>query len=432
MKILLFATHPEQPVGYAKIGFRIANYLASQSDVELYYYAISNYPGQGVVRKIHPNIRIIDALAESRKRGQEDQSFLKEKSVTSSAIAEADPFAIDLAEEILTTVKPDMFIIYNDILVTCRLIQALQKYRQENPTTKFVSYIDLVLPFERPRYIRMIHENTDMIFAFSDFWKKNLIEMGIPAEKIHRFYHGIDHTIIYKQDPSIGRKKYNFQPDDFIVININRNQYRKAHDISISAFLQFLKRENMNPRIKLFINHALESAGGYDILELIETECIRQKLAYEDVTKKHIMHSSFRIGALEDEDINMIYNMSDVGINTCFGEGFGLCNAEHASVGKPQIVSAVGALRDIFEGETQMLVEPKTFIMIPNQLDDHSGDIHICDASDFADRLQYYFHHPEKCIEEGQRIANHINTKYDWDKLLPEFLQHLRSAIDSE
>jgi D-inositol-3-phosphate glycosyltransferase len=421
MRILFFATHPEQPVGYGKIGYRIANFLAAQKGIDLYYYAISNFPGQGIKsRQIHPKIKIIDALAESTARlsAESDATTL-----------EADPFAIHLAEEILNRVKPDIFLIYNDILITCRLIQALQKYRSENPATKFVSYIDLVYPFERPRYVRMINENTDMILVFSDFWKKNLIEMGVPEEKLRIFYHGIDTALIRHQDPNVGRKVFQFKEDDFIICNINRNQYRKAHDISIRAFLTLLKRENMNPRIKFFINFALDSPGGYTILELIETECIRLQLSYQAVVTGHIFHSTNNLGKLEDHVINMIYNMSDVGINTCFGEGFGLCSAEHAYLGKPQVLSAVGALCDIFSGESNMLVEPKAFIMVQNQLEDHSGDLYICDASDFADRLQYYFHNPEKRKKEGLRIAKHIQSKYDWNVILPQMLRDLQSAI---
>ena len=44
-----------------------------------------------------------------------------------------------------------------------------------------------------------------------------------------------------------------------------------------------------------------------------------------------------------------MYNVGDIGINTCDGEGFGLCNFEQAGVGVPQIVPKVGGFLDFMQ-----------------------------------------------------------------------------------
>jgi hypothetical protein len=44
-----------------------------------------------------------------------------------------------------------------------------------------------------------------------------------------------------------------------------------------------------------------------------------------------------------DDAINRLYNTADFGINTSDGEGFGLCQLEHAQTGAPQIVTDVGS-----------------------------------------------------------------------------------------
>jgi hypothetical protein len=51
------ATHPLQTNGYARIGYRLANYLADYYDV--IYYGFSNYDLDVVKRPIHKNIQIL-------------------------------------------------------------------------------------------------------------------------------------------------------------------------------------------------------------------------------------------------------------------------------------------------------------------------------------------------------------------------------------
>jgi glycosyltransferase involved in cell wall biosynthesis len=412
MKIVFLATHPEIHTGYSKIANMITNYLADLPDVELTYICTSNTnPEKNVKRFIHPKIQMIDGVAESIKRNS------------------TELYGINILEEVMYDIKPDIFFIYNDAIVTCRAYNALLKYRSEYMgRTKFISYLDIVYPHECQKYIQHINNNSDKIMVFTEYWKKALTDIGVPEEKIYVFYHGINNNIIYQKSKLEIRGKMNFDMKDFIILNTNRNSYRKGIDITIRAFLIFLKRENMNPNIKLYINFSLDDRYGYNILDVIDTECLRLGLLYHTVITNHIFHSQNH-GMLTDEDINDLYNMSDVGINTCFGEGFGLCNAEQASLGIPQIISAVGGFTDIFEGEQNMLVQPVVAMRLPNHMDAVRGDLHICLAEHFADKLQYYYQNPDKRLEDGKRISKKINQRYDWKTLLPKMFAELQNIV---
>ena len=205
IKILFYATHPSQPIGYGKIGNTISNFLAAQPNVELYYFAISNFPGQtDETRYINSNIKFIDALAED------------------AAIGSSELYGVDIIDRVMREIKPDIFIIYNDIIVTSRLLNALLQYRQEfKDVTRFVSYVDLVYPFEKLRYIRHIDRNVDYFFAFSDFWKKNLIDMGVRADKVGIFYHGFDKHKFQIIPSEVAKEHFGFSADDFIILNTN-------------------------------------------------------------------------------------------------------------------------------------------------------------------------------------------------------------------
>jgi glycosyltransferase involved in cell wall biosynthesis len=133
-----------------------------------------------------------------------------------------------------------------------------------------------------------------------------------------------------------------------------------------------------------------------------------------------------REGAMSDFDVNMMYNAADVGINTCMGEGFGLCNMEHAGVGKPQIVSAVGALEDIFADGGALLVRPVAWIRVPNMLDEHTGDLGVCRWEDFSAAMSLYFHDAERRERDGAWCAENIPVRYAWPKLMGEFFETLK------
>ena len=410
-KLLFYATYPNQPIGYAKIGWTLANFLASLEyeglpKYEVYYFGISNFDGQRINRFIDPKIKMIDVLEEEKK------------------INSTELYGVDIITKFIEEIKPDIFFIYNDLIVTNRLLIELSKYPKFYKT--FV-YIDLVYPYERLDLIKNMDKHSDRIFVFSEFWKQNLIEMDLNTDKIYLLPHGFSSNVLHKVSQEEARLKAGLQNDWFVVLNTNRNTYRKALDISISSFLRFLKQNNLNEKIKMFVNFTFNNNEGYDILALIELECKKLDLPYD-----YIIHNTILCfpnnGYISDEYINYIYNACDVGINTCVGEGFGLCNMEQAGLDIPQVVTETGGLIDIFKPYCEgfpFLVKPVTTIHISKLQDSHGGYIDITNPDDFVKALQYYYDNPEKRIYEGFKLGRYIRQKYNWNKILSQFEKDL-------
>jgi glycosyltransferase involved in cell wall biosynthesis len=402
-KIFLYATYPTQTNGYAKIANIISNYLASfTEELEIYYFGISNF-GNGIERYIHEKINLIDVYKEEQKLNLND-------------------YGINIIEKYIDKIKPDILFLYNDLIVLNRIFLALKDYHPF--ITKKIQtyvYLDLVYKYEKIELINHLNCYSDKIFVFSDFWKDNLIDMKINPEKIYVMYHGFTSSHLHELDKKICRKKLNISEDCFVVLNTNRNCYRKGYDITISSFLIFLKKNYNNNNIKLFLNCLLNTKEGYDILNLIQTECLILDLPYEEIIMKNIIcleNPAF----LDDNTMNLIFNSCDIGINTCFGEGFGLCNLEHGGLACPQIITSTGGLKDIFEKDYhKMTVIPKSKIYIPNLLDEHGGYIEISNTQDFADKLQYYYENKKERINDGIRLGKYIRDKYDWNKILNQF-----------
>lgn len=396
MRILFYASYPDQPIGYSKVAHAIATWLAKQG-VELYYFGIGNNPKTRCKDRELPtssNVHMIDV-----------------GSICS------DEFGMDILVTTMEALKPDVFLIYNDLIVTCRAFNALLNYRATYPQTRFISYIDLVYPFEKLALIRHLDRNTDEILVFSECWRRNLLEMGVRAEKVRVFPHGFSAHLFWPLPVAAAKTAIGFDAGDFVILNANRNTYRKAQDVAIRAFVQFLVRENWDPRIKMFLHCAINTTTGYNLGDVLEVEALRAHVPITALQERIKTFPSYE-KVVQDSTMNLLYNAADVGLNTCMGEGFGLCNMEHAAVGRPQIVSRVGALADIFADGGAILVTPKTWIRAATCLDEHSGDLGICDTADFAAAMSRYFHDKAKREADGLWGAQVLPSRYEWSRLL--------------
>ena len=395
MKFLIYATYPTQTNGYSKVASRFANYLSQFDTIQVYYFGITNF-NPSIQRFVHPRIQLIDVLKESPSK---------------------DPYGMDLISYKLQIIKPDIIFLYNDILVLTRIFNALKGTPK---TFQVYTYIDLVYEFENSANISYISSNTDKFFVFSECWRNNLAEMGI-TKNVYLLEHGLNDDIIYPVDKQEARKALGLNPNDFIILNTNRNTHRKGIDITITAFLIFLKKNNFDINIKLFLNMDFQCKTSYDIESLVRTESQRLHMDYM-IVWNHIYRFS-QGGSAPDHIVNLLYNATDVGINTCYGEGFGLCNFEHGCMGRAQIMTKTGALIDIFKGLPCKQITPVTSINVPLSLDSHGGIWDIGSPVDFAKALQYYYENTTVCENDGKILMQELPKRYNWNNILKTFYQ---------
>jgi glycosyltransferase involved in cell wall biosynthesis len=401
MKILFFASHPKLSIGYSRIANILSNYFA-EKEHDVYFLAISNFGIDNVERYINPKIKLFDALQLEKANGSEEL------------------YGVNVICDLLKEINPDLLFLYNDTIVISRIFNNFIE-KKININFKIWIYLDLVYEYQKIEIIKHIEKFADLILVFSDCWKKNLIEMGIDKNKISILYHGFDNVKFFPTDVIESKQKFGFDKNDFVVLNTNKNNYRKAIDKTIDAFLIFLKLKKSDPRIKLFLNMNCNFdplAPGYDIINLIKIGCIKNDLVYTDVVTKHIFISSEP--HMSDPMLNYLYNACDVGLNTCVGEGFGLCNLEHGGIGKPQIVSGVGALNDIFCNEYSIVVKPVTELYLSNDIEFHGGYIKICSVDDFVSGLIKYYDDLNLQKNHGDLSRKNILNKYNWNVILDE------------
>ena len=113
--------------------------------------------------------------------------------------------------------------------------------------------------------------------------------------------------------------------------------------------------------------------------------------------------------------MNDVYNAGDVGVNTTSLEGFGLCNLEMGSLGKPQIVSGVGGLRDIYPS----FIEPKIRLYCSEtETQGLLGYKKICLAEDFTKEFLKYYYDRALMEKDGKELASLLNHKYNKKRIL--------------
>jgi len=126
-----------------------------------------------------------------------------------------------------------------------------------------------------------------------------------------------------------------------------------------------------------------------------------------------------------DLEINLLYNICDIGINCCNGEGFGLIPFEHSAIGKPNIVSNVGPISDIFDDNSAIIINPKACNYIPHWTHKLSGLQEYCDYNDFADAIERYYNNKELRELHGENARKNILNNYKWTTIIEDFHNYL-------
>ena len=101
-------------------------------------------------------------------------------------------------------------------------------------------------------------------------------DLNFDPSNVTTMVHGVDFERFVDVPREEAKVKAGFKPDDYLVVNMNRNSSRKMWETTIKAFLELLQRENMNPRIKLFCGGLAFCKDGVDIGMTARTECLRR------------------------------------------------------------------------------------------------------------------------------------------------------------
>lgn len=410
VKFLFVGTHAHQFTGYSKVSYNLMKELSKHNDkLDLYHFAFQKFSDPPKDWRVLPDsIKIYDVFANEKLHNINENGF-----------------GFSLLPDYIKLIKPDYIMIYNDATVICNFLDMLETKltAEERSQYKQLIYFDQVYEFQRPQYLYRIDKETFAYFAFTDYWKDVLKSYGI-TKPIYVMNHGFDSTEFKQLNKSEIRKKHGLPLDYTIFLNLNRNTPRKHYDILIMAFAQLVVRF---PTQKVLLMCVCDEGqlGGYPINEIFAHQLSLYKVPFEaHLHKLAIVKDSM---SFSDSMINELYCLSDVGISTADGEGFGLCQFEAMGIGIPQIVPYVGGFKEFCINKVNSIcIKPKIKTYVPLVNGGISGISELCDYNDFCLAMEDYLIDSELRESHGKSAKETI-SKYSWDNVTKKLVNLLLS-----
>ena len=242
--------------------------------------------------------------------------------------------------QIIQVEKPDAIFLITDPRYFTWLFSIENEIRRKIP----IIYLNIWDDYPAPLYNKAYYESCDLLMGISKQTVNiNNIVLGEKAKgKILKYVpHGLNHNI-YKPLPKDDEKLIAFKQQafgdkelDFILFFNSRNIRRKQIPDTMLAFRYFLDKLTPEQRQRCaFILHTDPiSDHGTDL------PAVKELI----LDKDNILFSSNKV---DDETLNLLYNVADAQILLTSNEGWGLSLTEAILAGTPIIANVTGGMQD--------------------------------------------------------------------------------------
>jgi len=309
-------------------------------------------------------------------------------------------------------VKPDLVWVTNDIWIALNLWEKVKPLKEQlgfkwfvyTPIDSYGLFPELAAPMME----------WDGLATYTQFAKKELEIMGY-TKPIDIIGHGTDFTKFFPMDKQECRKALGVPEDVFIVFNGNRNQPRKRIDLTIKAFIKFAKGKE---DARLWLNMGSKDLG-WELIPLFKR--VARDEGFDPKGKLILTSPHFSTdNCLPIEQLNQVYNASDIGLNTCIGEGWGLVNTEHGATGVMQLVPDHTSLAEIFD-------ELPRIESNASETDRNYGlERFLPDPESAAELLTYYYENRDILKQHGQWCYKRLHEEpFTW----PYIQQQLKDVV---
>lgn len=337
--------------------------------------------------------------------------------------------------------QPDVVVLFSDSWCCHEYMNALDFWMKRVRTLKggetipfpfrVVCYFPVdSLGFTRQRLAFLGHPAITGIATYTEFGQEEINnalwrdqEHRPDCKYIHVIPHGADTETffpIHREEARVRLGLGEALVGKFVVLNANRNQYRKRIDLTILGFCRFLKESGADA--VLWLHMAPHERVGWNTEEIFTRECHRLGIDCESTPRLMYTDPNYNpSNPVPVESLNLIYNACDVGINTCSAEGFGLTSWEMAACGKLQIVPRHSCFPEMYKNLAVYMMGMTPYVdqgtgLIHQMLDPENIKIAIEDA-------WYRTQVPEslKSSMTDPMLARVKSEQYDWDRIALKF-----------
>jgi D-inositol-3-phosphate glycosyltransferase len=330
-----------------------------------------------------------------------------------------DPFGSHRIASIIQAVKPDLVWVTNDIWIAINLWQQARPLKEKIGFKWFVyTPIDSYGLFPE---LKAHMDEWDGLATYTQFANSELVRMGYD-KPVDIIGHGTDFEKFFPLDKQQCRKELGVPEDVFIVFNGNRNQPRKRIDLTLKAFIKFAKDKD---DARLWLNMGSKDLG-WEVIPLFKR--IARDEGYDSTSKLILTSPHFSVdNCLTIEQLNKVYNAADIGINTCIGEGWGLVNSEHGSVGVAQVVPDHTSLAEIFDEVPRIQCNA-------SETDRNYGlERLLPDPESAAEILSYYYENRDALKKDGQWCYKRLREEpFTWPYIQQQLLDVVERTLNTK
>lgn len=184
------------------------------------------------------------------------------------------------------------------------------------------------------KYVIEFYKNMDYLITVNPYFIEKLVAYGIPRERVTYIPNYVSSKRFFKLDRNEiqkVRKKYDIDKDKFIVLCVGQLQKRKG-------FFDFIEVAKMLPDIQFIW------AGGFSFKKMSDGYHEIKK-----VTENPPANVKF-LGIIPREEMNDVYNMSDVMFLASFEELFPMTILESANCKIPILLRDIELYKGILDG----------------------------------------------------------------------------------
>lgn len=329
----------------------------------------------------------------------------------------------EMLRHALVTEKPDILLLFTDPRFFIWVWEMEDEIHQICP----IVYNHLWDNPPWPEYNKILYESTDLINCIN--WptyemvnarfpnKTNYIPHAVPGE-------------VYRPLPIDEIKRFKLallgpeRAEHFVPLWVGRNARRKMPGDVLTSwrmFLDNLKQKHGHQNATLVMHTEPHDSEGPNLHHILDMYGLTN----------NVFFSKQRIGF---QEMNVLYNVTDVCVNRSCNEGFGLPTLEAMYAGKPIIAIKTGGLtRQVVNHmtgeENGIALEPEVKSLVGNQLTPYIYEDFVSHEALASAFMKMYELGPEGRTALGNKARAYATSEYkierllgDWDKSLTKLL----------